>query len=416
MIEQDSYVSYSQAKSEAAPLLEDNRTMFRVAVIEILTQLSIHRKLIATVTGSAMLLGLLCAFVLPVRYTSVTKIMPPRQVPSTSALVNGISGVGSLGEVTSGGLSLRDPNAIYIGLLKSRTIADAIINTFNLEKVYRVKDMTAARKRLQANTTIISEQSTLISISVTDSDKKRVADMASAYTEQLRALTKTLSLTEASRRRVFFEEQLKSQKEALLAAEVAFQQTQQRSGLVHLDAQANVLISSLGALRAKIAAKEVELQALRSYSTERNTDVQLAERELAAMQGEAAHLEQNGQPSGSSEMGLKDVPKAGLDYIRAQRELQYQQSLFDLLLKQYEAARLDEAKEAAVIQVVEPAIEPDSRSSPHRALVLLLFTIGGFLASCFLVWVMRLREAAQSDPDLVRALQNLKGTLSTGRG
>jgi uncharacterized protein involved in exopolysaccharide biosynthesis len=272
--------------------------------------------------------------------------------------------------------------------------------------------MTAARKKLKSSTEVVSERSTLISISVTDRDKKRAADMANAYAEQLRTLSKTISFTEASRRRLFFEEQVKDQKEKLVAAEVAFEQVQQNKGLIHLDTQANVIIGSLAGIRAQIAAKEVELQALRSYSTEHNSDVQLAERELSTMQGEAAQMEQHSQSTGSSEMGLKDVPKAGLEYIRAERELEYQQALFDTLLRQFEAARLDESKEAAVIQIVEPAIEPDRQSTPKRTEILLasalLGLFLGYLAVRLLDWI----EAERADPKSAEALCGLLTALA----
>ncbi|MGC1460919.1 MAG: GNVR domain-containing protein, partial [Terracidiphilus sp.] len=295
-----------------------------------------------------------------------------------------------------------------IGLLKSRPIADAVINRFNLMAIYDAKDMTAARTELQNNTTVASDTSTLISISVIDDNKKRAADMANAYTEQLRILSKTISVTEASKRRLFFEEQLKSQKEALVEAELALEQVQQSGGLVRPDAQAALIVSNLSLLRGQIAAKEVQLQGLRSYSTEHNPQVQLVERELNTMQGQAAHMEQHTQPTGYSDLGLKDVPKAGLEYARAARELQYEQALFDLLLRQFEAAKLDEAKEAAVIQVVEPGIEPERKSSPHRLLILVLSTIGGLFISCLFIWILWWRDVTRTDPQTVRAFQNLR--------
>ena len=413
MTEQDSYPSQSEAPSGTVNSSEDNDTMFGVTglVIGVLTRLASRKRMIVIVTGSATLVGLLYSLALPVKYTSVAKIMPPRQTQSTTAFLNSIPGGGALGDAMSGGLNLRDPNAIYVGLMKSRPIADAIINEFNLTDVYRAKDMTAARKELQVNTEIVSEASTLISISATDEDKKRSAAMANAYAEQLRVLSKSISFTEASRRRLFFEDQLKSQKESLIGAEVAFQQVQLNKGLVHLDAQTNVLIGSLAQIRGQIATKEVSLQALQSYSTEHNPDVELAERELSAMREEAAQLEQHSHTTAYTDMGLRDVPKAETDYIHAARELQYQQSLFDMLLRQYEAAKMDESKEAAVIQVVETGIEPDRKSSPHRLIILLIFTIGGFLASCFLTWILWWRDVAQSDPDIARAVQNLRCTF-----
>lgn len=408
MTEKNLYRNQSGATLEEAPCSEKGEIIPGNTAIEVLTQLAESKQLIAKVTGTSILIGLIVCFALPVRYTAVTTIMPPKQTQSTTTFLNSQMAGGSLADMAGGGGLLKDPNAIYIGLLKSRPIADTIIGKFCLTKVYRSRDMTAARKDLEDNTQVVSEKSTLISISVTDGDKKRAADMANAYTEQLRVLSKTISVTEASRRRLFFEEQLASQREALIAAEVAFQQVQQSKGLVHLDAQANVMIGSLAVLHGQIAAKEVDLQALRSYSTEHNPEVQLAERELSTMQGEAGQMEQHSQPTGYSDMGLKDLPKAGLDYVRAERELQYQQSFFDLLLRQYEAARLDEAKEAAVIQVVEPAIEPDRKSAPKRIAILLLSTSIGLFLGFVLARMLNSIKVELSDPERARALRKLR--------
>jgi tyrosine-protein kinase Etk/Wzc len=372
------------------------------SIIEVLTQLGRRKSLIAKSTGIGALIGVALCIGLPSRYTATTSIMPPKQTQSTTTFLNSQTGMGSLADAAGGGL-LKDPNAIYVGLLNSRPIADAIIGRFDLTRVYRSRDMTAARKELESNTEVVSEKSTLISISVTDRDRRRAAEIANAYTEQLRILSKNISVTEASRRRLFFEQQLDGQRDELIAAEEAFQKVQLDKGLVHLDAQATVIIGSLASLRSQIAAKEVNVQALQSYSTEHNPELQLAERELSSLQGEAAQMEQHTQPAGFSDMGLKDIPKAGLEYVRAERELQYQQSFYDLLLRQYEAARLDEAKEAAVIQVVEPAIEPDRRSFPSHIPILSLLLIGGMFTGGLVALLGWWWEGLQSDP--IRATQ-----------
>jgi uncharacterized protein involved in exopolysaccharide biosynthesis len=400
---------------DGASLSEAPSDGYEVSLIDVLTQLAYRKWLIAKVTGIAVLAGVVFALVQPVRYTATTKIMPPQQTQSGASMMMSqlaSSGGGSLAAMAGGGLGLKNPNDIYVGLLTSRPIVDAIIQKFNLAKEYHAKDMTAARKGLAGNTVVTSEKNGFISVSVTDRDKKRVAEMTNAYTDQLRILTKTLAVTEASQRRLFYDEQLKQAREALVAAELAFQQVQQQKGLVQLDAQAKAMIESLSVLRAQIAAKRVEVQALRSYSTEQNPDVQLVERELTSLQVEETRLEQSNHSPGIAGLGLGNVPAAGLEYLRAAHELQYQQALFDMLMKQYDAAKLDESKDAAIIQVVEPAIEPDRKSSPHRLKILLLFTIGGFLASCFIAWILRWRDVAQSDPDFARALQNLKCTLT----
>jgi uncharacterized protein involved in exopolysaccharide biosynthesis len=387
---------------------ESNEAMVRVAAIKALTHLAKHKKLVASLVGSAILVGVVYSLLLPTEYTSVAKIMPPRQTQSTTSLLNNMPGGGSLADMASGGLSLRDPNAIYIGLLKSRPIADTIIDQYHLQAVYRVKDMTSARVALDKATDVASERSGLISISARDHDRRRASDIANAYIAQLRVLTKSISVTEASKRRLFFEEQLKQANEDLVASELAFQQFQQSKGLIRLDAQAGTIVGDIASIRGQIAAKEVELQVLRSYSTERNSDVQIEEREVSALQEKAAQLEHGGGESDFSEMGLKDLPKAGLDFVRAQRDLQYRQAFYDLLLKQFEAAKLDEGKEAAVIQVVEPAIPPDARSSPHRGLIVQGFAVAGFLIACIFLY---LRNFLQTDPKIARLTAELQEAL-----
>jgi capsule polysaccharide export protein KpsE/RkpR len=271
--------------------------------------------------------------------------------------------------------------------------------------------MTAARKKLAGFTEIVSATSGFITISVTDKDRKRSAEIANAYTTGLRILTKTLAVTEASQRRLFYEDQLKQAKEALVTAEIAFQQVQQTKGLVQLDAQAKTMIESLAVLRAQVAAKEVELQAMRSYSTEHNPEVALAERELFSLKAEVARLEQRTHSSGVGDIGLEDVPGFGMDYLRAEHEVKYRQAMFDLLMKQYDAAKLDEAKEAATIQVVEPAIAPDRKSAPKRFIIALLFTMVGFFAGCILALILWWRELVHSDPEAEIQLQALKNAL-----
>jgi tyrosine-protein kinase Etk/Wzc len=415
MIHEDGHSASSSFANDVDAFVQSPETPNRESAIQVLTRLLEQKWVITRITAISMLIGLILAFVLPVRFTADTKIMPPRQSQSALSLMMSQFGIGALADSAGTGLGLKDPNAIYIGLLKSRPIADKLIQRFNLMGIYRVKDMTDARKKLEKNTLIESEKSTLISISVTDHDKHRAADMANAYTELLRELTKSVSFSEASTRRIALEEQLKGAKENLVAAEVAFQQLQQSKGLVHLDTQSKVIIASLASVRADIAEKEVELHTLRSYSTEQNPDVQIAERELSAMQAQAAQLEQHSSTAGFSDMGLKDIPKAGLDYMRAARELQYQQAFFDVLLKQYEAARMDEAREGTIIQVVEPAIPPDRKSSPKRLLILVLFTFLGLFSGCMFVQWRQWYRSQLADPILAGALLELRSALLSRR-
>jgi capsule polysaccharide export protein KpsE/RkpR len=417
MSPQNSYIDEAEATLEYAPLPEDHAPALAFSLIEVLTQLARRKQTIAKGAGLGMLTGLLLSLVWPVRYTAVTTLMPPQQTPSTaSLLMNQLTGSGAspLAALAGGSLGLKNPSDIYVGLLRSRPIADAIIHRFGLATLYHAKDPTAARQKLANETVVAAEKNGFLTVSVTDKDKYRAAAMANAYTEQLRVLTKTLAVSEASERRLFYEEQLKQAKESLAGAELSFEQVQQSKGMVQLDAQAKAMIEGLALLRAQVAAKQVEVQALRSYSTEHNPDLELANGELSSLEREAARMEQRNHASGFADLGLGDVPDAGMEYLRAEHEVKYRQTMFDLLIKQYDAARLDEAKDAAIIQVVESAIAPDRKSSPKRALIVLLFTAAGLLAAGLLVLFGWWNKSVQSNPRTAHQLDDLRHAL-TGR-
>lgn len=392
--------------------------VYEFNLLAVLTQLAYRKRLIAKVTGVSIVAGLILCFALPVHYTATAKIMPPQQTQSTAMMLmsqlTGATG-NPLAALAGGGLGLKNPNDIYVGLLTSRTVADAIIGKFDLKNVYRVDDLTHARKRLGKYTDVVSEKNGFISISVTDKDKARAAGMANAYTEELRALTNRLAVTEASRRRLFYEGQLKQSREDLVTAALAFEQVQQKKGLVQLDAQAKAMIEGFADLRAQIAAKEVEIQGLRSYSTEKNPELQLAEKELDSLRGQADKMERNSHTPGITGLGLEGVPSAGLEYLRAEHELRYQQALYDTLMKQYDAAKLDESQDAAIIQVVEPAIDPEQKSSPERAQILVQCMIAGFLIGCVMALFPWWKALLRSDPQRKKSLEDLKNALAGRR-
>ena len=376
-----------------------------------LTQFARRKRFIAAFTGLSGMLGVAVALLLPVRYNATTKIMTPQQTPSAASLMIG-QATGSTGStlaaLAGNSLSLRNPNDAYTGLLNSRPVADAIINEFGLRDVYRTKDMTATRNELAVNTVTVSEKSGFLVVTVTDRDRQRAAAIANAYVMQLRILTKTMAATEASQRRQLNEEQLKSAKDDLVAAELKLKAVEQLKGVVEPDAQSKGLIAGLTDLQALAAAKQVEVRALQSYSTERSPDVQLAESQLASIQSEIRLLQQSKGAPTSAGLGLQSMAGGAMEYLSAAHELQYRQTLLDLLLRQYDAAKLDEAKEAVAIQVVEPAISPDRRSSPQRTSIVMTFAILGFLGACSYLYLCNFLRA---NPDLSRGLTQFRAAL-----
>lgn len=341
-----------------------------ISLLDLLIVLLRRRRLIFATTFGLALFALIVALILPFRYTAVTSILPPQQNNSTGAAI--LSQLGSLGSVASaagGALGLKNPNDLQVAMLKSRTVEDAMVNRFHLMSLYHAKRMSDARKKLENAVDIDNGAKTgLISISVTDRDPRRAEEMANGYVEEFRKFSATLAVTEASQRRLFFEQQLGHAKDQLANAEEDLKKTEQQTGLIQIDSQARAVIESVAQLRAQIVAKEVEIEGLRSFATGENPELQTAEQELAALKSQQAKM---GAGDGSNALLIPkgNMQAVSLEYVRKVRDVKYYGTIFDLMARQYEIAKVDEAREGTIIQVVDRAVIPDGKSSPKRILI-----------------------------------------------
>jgi tyrosine-protein kinase Etk/Wzc len=394
-----------------------NSEPYEFHILDLLIVLSRRKRVILRTTLGAAALAGVVALLLPNRYTATTNILPPQQSPSLAATMIGqLGALGPMAAMAQKDLGLKNPNDLYVGILRSRTAEDDLIRRFDLLRVYRDKRMSDARKDLESTTSIVLGKEGFVSISVEDKDRRRAPKIANAYVDELRKLTQDLAVTEAGQRRLFFERQLELARNNLADAEQALKQTEQKTGLIQLDGQAKAIIESVVRLRALMAAKEVELHAMRLFSTEQNPDVLMAEQQLSGLRTQLALLEKqsgatSADPDGHSDdvqLPVGNVPEAGLQYVRKLRDLKYAETIFELLAKQYEAARLDEAKTAAVIQVLDPAIEPDRRSSPQRTLIIVIAALLAFFGSTLHVLSSEALCGMRLNPDAQARLTMLK--------
>jgi capsule polysaccharide export protein KpsE/RkpR len=224
-------------------------------------------------------------------------------------------------------------------------------------------------------------------------------------------------VTEAGRRRIFFEREVQNTSEDLSKAELALKQTQETTGMLQLDSQAKAMIEAYMTLRAQVAAKDAEVEAMRSFATSENPDLVRAQHELAALRSEVGRFERGQGGSSVADVPLSKVPGAGLEYLRRLRELKYREALFELLIKQYEVARIDEAKDAAIIQVVDKAVRPEVqlRDWLIRSLIGLVIVLLVLLAAVIAVFMMEAVERAKEDSQYAAHLQLFKFYLSRGK-
>jgi len=385
-----------------------------ISLLDLLIVLAERKRTVLLTTLVFAVLSIAVSLLLPKRYTAKVTLLPPQQNSSMSTmLASQLGSLGGLASLAGGGLGLKNPNDMYVAMFKSETVEDAMVNRYGLMQEYHAKLLSDARKDFEHHATVDGNgKDGLIRISVEDRNPERAKELANGYVDAYRDLSQHLAITEAGQRALFFKDQLAKAKDNLAKAEVALEQTEQKTGLISVDSQARALIESAASLNAQIAAKEVQIQAMQTYATGQNSQLIQAEQELDSLRAQLAKLGGNQNIGNGIIVPKGQVPGASLDYVRRLRDVKYYQTIFDILAQQYELAELDQAKEGALIQVVDPAIVPDKRSFPHRALIVIVSTFAGFLIGIFIALVAAGMEHLKSDEESSAKLTYLKRALS----
>jgi uncharacterized protein involved in exopolysaccharide biosynthesis len=352
---------------------------------ELFLTLSKRWRLILGTTAACAAVAVVVSLLLPVYYKAETRILPPQD--KVGNLASQLMGqAGGLIALAGGAAGVKSPGELYVEMLKSRTVLDRMVDRFELMKLYKEKYRQDSRMKLLGLLTVREERkSGVIVLTVEDRDPKRAAEMANAFVEEMKSLAGGLAISEAGQRRMFFEEQLRHTKESLSHTEEEMKGFQQRTGAFQIDAQAKAVIEGIANLRARIAAKEVEAKVLRSYATSQNPDLQRVEEEIRALRAELEKIEAGKGQGFDPLMSSERVPAMGTEYLRKLRQLKYNETLYELLVKQYELAKLDEARDAFVIQIIDRAVPPERKSRPKRTLIVLMTMATGFTSMLFII-------------------------------
>ncbi len=257
-----------------------------ISIVDILLVLVRGKRLIFQITAASAVVSVVVSLLLPKQYTAQSTLLTPQQNSSAAVLSTQLGSMGNVAALAGGGtLSLKNPNDMYVALLQSRTVEDAMVQRFGLMQEYHARFVSSARKAFESHTVVDgSNKDGLIHIRVQDRNADRAAELANGYVEEFRKLSENLAITEASQRRLFFQEQLEQAKDNLAHAEEALKQTQQKTGLIQLDSQARALIQTAAGLRAQVTAKEVQIRSLQTFATGENPELVQAQQELATLQ------------------------------------------------------------------------------------------------------------------------------------
>lgn len=379
-----------------------------------------HRRLLWRFALWGLILATLFAFWLRKSYTSTARLMPPEKESGSSplAMMAAISGSGSgsgssLGNVASDLLGGKSEGALVVEILHGRTVADVVIQRFDLLKVYGVRYQEDARKILAQHTEIAEDKkSGIIVINVRDHDPHRAAQMTQAYVEAVNNLLAAVSTSSARRERVFIEERLKTVKQSLDTAERQFSDYASKNTAIDIPAQGKAMVEAAAVLQGQLIAAQSELQGLSQIYTDSNVRVRAGrarvaelQKQLEKMGGDDASLAPNQKSlsgdSSSTEMypSIRKLPLLGVHWADLYRETKIEETVYSLLTGQYELAKIQEAKEVPSVEVFDVGEVPERSSGPPR---LLIMTLGAtFFLATGVVWILGLsvwREVSPDDP------------------
>jgi uncharacterized protein involved in exopolysaccharide biosynthesis len=369
--------------------------------VSLLELAEVLRQHLTLLIAGPLLVGLAAlgiAFALTPTFTARTSLIPPQQQQSVAA--SALASLGALSGLAGAAGAVRTPSDQYVALMQSTTVADRLIDQFDLMQAYDEKLRFDARRELHSRSSFqVGKKDGLIVIEVDDESPKRAADIANQYVEELRRMTAVLAVSEAQQRRAFFETQLKNTRDQLVRAQQALQASGFNQGA--LRAEPKAAAEGYARLKAETTAAEVRLQTLRGMLSDSAVEVQQQQAALNALRGQLARLEQAGEASAG----------AGPDYISKYREFKYQETLFELFSRQYELARVDEAREGALIQVVDPALPPERKSKPKRAQIALVSALGALLGLCAFVLVRHFWRQTAAEPEGAEKVARLRAAL-----
>jgi uncharacterized protein involved in exopolysaccharide biosynthesis len=372
-----------------------------ISLVDVAIVLAKNKRTLFLVPMAVAVATAIVVFLLPNIYSAKASIVPPQQPGGISAAL-----VAQLGAIAPGSVSpTASSGDVLVGMLSSQTVADRLIDRFKLQQLFETDTVVATRLELAARTNVALGRDGLITIAYEDRDPRRAADIANAYVEELTSTTQKIAVTEAARRRLFFEQQLKAARNDLTQAEIGMRSTQERTGVIRPDEQGRATIEAVATLRAQVVAKEVQLSALETFATKQHPEYIRTRSELAGLKTQLSAL-QKGADQSDVLLAPARAPELGLEYARAYRDVKYYETLFELLAKQFEIAKADEAREGPLVQVLDRATPPDEKSKPKRTIIVLLAGLLTGIAT--LVWVFAregFERTSAAQPAKIEALK-----------
>lgn len=329
------------------------------------------------------------------RYSAMARLLPPKTKPNTATM---LSQTGSLAGAGVGGVLEGQKPVVdmYLAILQSRAAAEFMDSNFDLRKRWGVSSIESVYGRLSSMSKIAPSPNGIINIEIEDSDPVWAARLANGYADALQYITQGLAVNEASKRRVFYEQQINVSLQQLTVAEMSLRKIQQETGVLNLDPQIQMAIQESNRLRTAIASKETELASMEAFATERNADYLRLQHEIDALKNQ---LEQWRRPvKASDDVALQAseglLPEISMEYVKHVREVKNLELVYELFLKELQLTRIDQVKDATTVEFLDKAIPPSTPSYPKKKRTIAIASLIGFLIAMVSILIYELTVVA----------------------
>lgn len=384
-----------------------------INLLELLRVVVRNLPLIAKITATAALLSVVYSLTLTNVYTAKATLLPPQKDSGGGAAALLASMGGGLAGLAGG---LGGSADLYLGILKSRTVTDSVIKRLDLNTELESKNADDTRRKLQGLVKFQAGKDGIITITADYKDPAKAALFANTFIDELQKKSLQLNLTKASTERSFLEKRLVVVKQDLKNAEEDMKIFQEKNKTIKADSQAAAAIEGIARLRAEMVSKEVQLAALRNSMTDENSEVKTLLAGISKLRSQLNAMSGSGGGGGVIP-SVGNAPAIGVEYIRRLRELKTQEALYEQLTKQFELAKINEARDSSSIQVLDEAVAPLRKSKPKRSLIVILTTVTAFFCSVFLVFIREyLAKLPPEDSAIMDEMKDaLKGMLRLRR-
>ena len=352
-----------------------------------------RKRLIGVIVGAAFVSSIVVGLLLPKQYSATARVLPPAPDDPGAASSLLSRAPGGLGGMAACLLGASSSSEVWAEILRSDTVRDAVIRRLSLMDAFKTRVMDDARRELSSHTRIIRSKAGVLSITVEDGSPQRAADIANALVEELDRFNKGHAMTEGAQRRIFIEGRMAETKAKLTSDEEALKRFQASYGVVSMDSQETAEIDSLGKARGELMNREAELRSMLSYAMPDNPQVKMLKAGVEGLRGELGRLGRGGSGGTGAKnddifIPTSEFPGLSEGYTRIRRDLKIQEALYGFLASEYEQARIQEARDYPVVQVLDWASVPQRRSRPRRLQIAILTTSTAAILAVFLAFIL----------------------------